>query len=87
MNQLPVLALRDVVVYPETVVPLFVGRQSSMAAVRYAQEMSGELLLVSQRQAATEAPERSDLYEVGTRANILQMLSLPDGTIKVLVEG
>jgi ATP-dependent protease La len=84
---LPVLPLRDVVVYPHMVIPLFVGREKSIRCLEVAMEQDKRILLVAQKDAATDNPEKSDLYPVGTIANILQLLKLPDGTVKVLVEG
>lgn len=84
---LPVLPLRDVVVYPHMVIPLFVGREKSIRCLEIAMEQDKKILLVAQKDAATDNPEKSDLYPVGTIANILQLLKLPDGTVKVLVEG
>ncbi len=83
----PVLPLRDVVVYPHMVIPLFVGREKSIKALEAAMEADKQILLVAQRNAATDEPGPDDIYRVGTLANILQLLKLPDGTIKVLVEG
>ena len=88
MTHLPLIPLRDVVVYPEMVIPLFVGRDKSIAAIEAAAEFTNkQLLLVAQREAQTNDPSNDDLYSVGTLANILQMLKLPDGTLKILVEG
>jgi ATP-dependent Lon protease len=83
----PVLPLRDVVVYPHMVIPLFVGRQKSIDALNAAMLENKQILLVAQKEAGVDEPEFADLYEVGTLANILQLLKLPDGTVKVLVEG
>lgn len=83
----PVLPLRDVVVYPYMVIPLFVGREKSIHALDVAMSDNKQILLVAQRAADIDDPEASDLYDVGTLANILQLLKLPDGTVKVLVEG
>ncbi|BAN69284.1 endopeptidase La [endosymbiont of unidentified scaly snail isolate Monju] len=83
----PVLPLRDVVVYPYMVIPLFVGREKSIQALDAAMSDNKQILLVAQRAADIDDPEASDLHEVGTLANILQLLKLPDGTVKVLVEG
>jgi ATP-dependent Lon protease len=83
----PVLPLRDVVVYPHMVIPLFVGRQKSIDALNAAMLENKQILLVAQKEAGVDDPEFADLYEVGTLANILQLLKLPDGTVKVLVEG
>ena len=84
---IPVLPLRDVVVYPHMVIPLFVGRDKSIDALNAAMQGDKQIFLVAQREAAVDEPEFKDLYEVGTLANILQLLKLPDGTVKVLVEG
>ncbi len=83
----PVLPLRDVVVYPHMVIPLFVGRGKSIKALDQAMEGSKQILLVAQKSAADDDPHVEDIYTIGTLSNILQMLKLPDGTIKVLVEG
>ena len=85
--QLPLLPLRDVVVYPHMVLPLFVGRQKSIDALETAMNGDKQVLLVAQRNAAEDSPGADDIYQVGTVSNILQLLKLPDGTIKVLVEG
>jgi len=84
---IPVLPLRDVVVYPHMVIPLFVGREKSIRCLEAAMEQEKRILLVAQKEAATDEPGLDDLYRVGTIANILQLLKLPDGTVKVLVEG
>lgn len=84
---LPVLPLRDVVVFPHMVIPLFVGRDKSMRALEQAMEADKRILLVAQKSAETDDPGAADLYPVGTLAQVLQLLKLPDGTIKVLVEG
>ncbi len=86
-SRLPILPLRDVVVYPHMVIPLFVGREKSVVALDAAMSESKEILLVAQQHADVDEPEPSDLYEIGTVATILQLLKLPDGTVKVLVEG
>ncbi|MFN0164559.1 MAG: endopeptidase La [Burkholderiales bacterium] len=85
--QLPLLPLRDVVVFPHMVIPLFVGRPKSIKALELAMEAGKSIMLVAQRSAAKDEPDASDMYAVGCAANILQMLKLPDGTVKVLVEG
>jgi ATP-dependent Lon protease len=85
--QLPLLPLRDVVVFPHMVIPLFVGRPKSIKALEAAMESGKSVLLVAQKTAAKDEPEVEDLYTVGCIAKILQMLKLPDGTVKVLVEG
>ncbi len=84
---LPLLPLRDVVVFPHMVIPLFVGRQKSIKALELAMESSKSVLLVAQKVAAKDIPEPEDLYDIGCVASLLQMLKLPDGTVKVLVEG
>lgn len=84
---LPVLPLRDVVVFPHMVIPLFVGRDKSMHALEQAMEADKRILLLAQKSAETDDPHAADLYQVGTLAQVLQLLKLPDGTIKVLVEG
>ena len=85
--ELPLLPLRDVVVFPHMVIPLFVGRPKSIKALENAMEAGKSILLVAQKSAAKDEPSIEDLYDIGCVANILQMLKLPDGTIKVLVEG
>ncbi len=86
-NMIPVLPLRDVVVYPHMVIPLFVGREKSIVALDLAMKEDKPILLIAQKQADIDDPKFSDLYSTGTLANILQLLKLPDGTVKVLVEG
>jgi ATP-dependent Lon protease len=83
----PVVALRDVVIFPSMVIPLFVGRTASISAIEAAQKENKRLFLVTQKDASVESPEQNDLYPFGVLANILQLLRLPDGTIKVLIEG
>ncbi|PJG60095.1 endopeptidase La [Aeromonas cavernicola] len=85
--EIPVLPLRDVVVYPHMVIPLFVGREKSIRCLEAAMEQDKKVLLVAQRDASTDEPTVEEIFTVGTVANILQMLKLPDGTVKVLVEG
>ena len=85
--ELPLLPLRDVVVFPHMVIPLFVGRPKSIKALEMAMEAGKNILLVAQKSAAKDEPEPEDLYRIGCMANILQMLRLPDGAVKVLVEG
>ncbi|GLR75450.1 endopeptidase La [Aliivibrio sifiae] len=85
--EIPVLPLRDVVVYPHMVIPLFVGREKSIRCLEAAMEQNKQVLLVAQKEAAKEEPQLDDLHGVGTIATILQLLKLPDGTVKVLVEG
>ena len=87
LQVIPVLPLRDVVVYPYMVIPLFVGRDKSIRALEAAMDDDKQILLAAQKNASQDEPEMDDLYRTGTVANILQLLKLPDGTIKVLVEG
>jgi ATP-dependent Lon protease len=86
-NILPVLPLRDIVVFPRMVAPLFVGRDKSVRALEEVEKGGGEILLVAQKEAGVDDPAEEDLYSVGVVATILQLLKLPDGTVKVLVEG
>jgi ATP-dependent Lon protease len=86
-NNIPVLPLRDVVVYPYMVIPLFVGRDRSIQAIDLAMEDSKKIVLVAQKDPDKDDPKEDELFEVGTLATILQLLKLPDGTVKVLVEG
>ena len=83
----PILPLRDIVVFPHMVVPLFVGRKRSVKALETSMSENKQIVLVSQINAKVEDPKKKDLYSVGTLATILQLLKLPDGTLKVLVEG
>jgi ATP-dependent Lon protease len=85
--EMPVLALRDVVVYPHMVIPLFVGREKSIRCLEAAMEKDKQIFLVAQKDASVDEPEVDDIFTVGTIATILQLLKLPDGTVKVLVEG
>jgi len=87
VTELPLLPLRDVVVYPHMVIPLFVGREKSIEALEYAMASDKQVLLVAQRSAGDDNPGVDDIYQVGTVSTILQLLKLPDGTIKVLIEG
>ena len=86
-NALPVLPLRDVVVYPHMVIPLFVGREKSINALDTAMQEDKKILLVAQKNAEVDDPSVEDIHEIGTLSTILQLLKLPDGTVKVLVEG
>ncbi len=86
-DMMPLLPLRDVVVYPHLVIPLFVGRAKSVKALEIASDGTKQILLVAQKSANKDEPDADDLYEIGTLATVLQMLKLPDGTVKVLVEG
>src|SRR3989338_8504982 len=83
----PVLPLRDVVVYPYMVVPLFVGRERSIKALEVAMAADKQILLATQKNATEDQPTEKGIHEVGTLATVLQLLKLPDGTVKVLVEG
>ena len=83
----PLLPLRDVVVYPQIVQPLFVGRPKSIKALEVAMASNKQVLLVAQKNASDDEPAADDLYQIGTVATILQLIRLPDGTVKVLVEG
>ncbi|SPJ34674.1 endopeptidase La [Kushneria phyllosphaerae] len=84
---IPLLPLRDVVVYPQMVIPLFVGREKSIRALEAAMESDKQVLLVAQRDAGQDNPEVEDLFDIGTIASVMQLLRLPDGTVKVLIEG
>src|SRR5690348_13211570 len=83
----PVLPLRDIVVFPHMIVPLFVGREKSVRALEDVMKDDKQILLVTQKNAAQDDPATSDIYMVGTVGTVLQLLKLPDGTVKVLVEG
>ncbi len=83
----PLLPLRDVIIFPHMVVPLFVGREKSISALEKAAKNGNELFLVTQKDASVLNPEREDVYDIGTVVNIIQMLRLPDNTVKVLIEG
>ena len=85
--QLPILPLRDIVVFPHMIVPLFVGREKSIHALEAVMAQNKQILLLTQLEAATEDPQPKDMHKMGTIGNILQLLKLPDGTVKVLVEG
>src|SRR3972149_6304177 len=84
---IPLIPLRDIIIFPYMVVPLFVGRDKSINALERAMGDDKSILLAAQRKAKTEDPSPADIYEVGTLGTILQLLRLPDGTVKVLVEG
>ena len=86
-QSIPLLPLRDVVVFPHTVIPLFIGRKSSVKAITQAMEADKNVFLATQKDETIEEPTNDELHKVGTLATILQLLKLPDGTIKVLVEG
>src|SRR5437899_10277004 len=83
----PVLPLRDIVVFPHMIVPLFVGREKSVRALEDVMKEDKQILLVTQKNAAQDDPTTADIYSVGTVGTVLQLLKLPDGTVKVLVEG
>merc|ERR1712178_320732 len=90
MINLPLLPLRDIVVFPDMIVPLFVGREKSVKAIEEVMkngDSQKQVLLVTQKEAVTDNPDQDDLYKIGILGQILQMLKLPDGTVKVLVEG
>src|SRR5919202_4720212 len=84
---LPVLPVRDIVVFPHMIVSLFVGREKSVRALEAVMRENKQILLVAQKNAAQDDPEADDLFSVGTVSTVLQLLKLPDGTVKVLVEG
>src|SRR5215207_9865889 len=86
-SQYPLLPLRDVVVFPHMVIPLFVGRPKSIKALEAAMEQGRQIMLVAQKAAGKDEPKADDMFDVGCVSSILQMLKLPDGTVKVLVEG
>ncbi|MEC9414360.1 MAG: endopeptidase La [Pseudomonadota bacterium] len=87
INNIPVLPLRNIVVFPNMIVPLFVGRDKSINALEKVMDKDQELLFLTQKNSEVDDPEKDDLYKIGTRGKILQLLKLPDGTVKVLVEG
>ena len=87
LQLIPVLPLRDTVVFPKMIVPLFVGRQKSIIALQKVNDDNGSIVLATQKKADLEDPKENDIYHIGTLGNILQMLKLPDGTVKVLIEG
>src|ERR1700710_732686 len=86
-ESLAVLPLRDIVVFPHMIVPLFVGREKSVRALEAVMKDDKQILLVAQKNAAQDDPSTDDIYRVGTVSTILQLLKLPDGTVKVLIEG
>ena len=83
----PVLPLRDIVVFPHMIVPLFVGREKSIKALEDVMNDDKQILLTTQKDAANDDPGKEDVYQIGTIGTVLQLLKLPDGTVKVLVEG
>ena len=86
-RQLPLLPLRDIVVFPSMVVPLFVGRDKSISALNDAMQNEKKIILVTQKNSEVDDPKKNDIFAYGCESNILQLLKLPDGTVKVLVEG
>ena len=86
-TRVPLLPLRDIIVFPHMVVPLFVGRQRSIRALEEATQKQGPIFLSSQKDAKTNEPAEDDIYKIGTLGTVVQMLKLPDGTVKVLIEG
>ena len=86
-DMMPLLPLRDIVVFPHMIVPLFVGREKSIAALEESMNTDRQILLFTQKNASEDEPSPESLYEIGTVASVLQLLKLPDGTVKVLVEG
>jgi len=86
-TRVPLLPLRDIIVFPHMVVPLFVGRQRSIKALEDATQKQSLILLASQKDAKTNEPSEDDIYRIGTLGTVVQMLKLPDGTVKVLIEG
>ena len=86
-HALPVLPLRDIVVFPHMIVPLFVGREKSIRALEEVMRTDGHIMLATQMNAGEDDPAPDSIFEVGTIASVLQLLKLPDGTVKVLVEG
>ena len=86
-KDVPLLPLRDVVIFPSVVTPLFVGREKSITALQAAMAGEKQIMLVAQKSAQKDDPELNDLYPIGTLSTILQLIKLPDGTLKVLVEG
>ena len=87
ITNIPILPLRDIVVFPHMVAPLFVGRELSINALNHVMKIDKKILLITQKKSEIDNPEPKNLYNFGTIAKILQLLKLPDGTIKVLVEG
>ena len=84
---LPVLPLRDIVVFPHMIVPLFVGREKSVTALELVMKEDKKIVLLTQKSPSVDDPAEDDLYDIGVEGSILQLLKLPDGTVKVLVEG
>jgi len=86
-HQLPLLPLRDIVVFPSMVIPLFVGRDKSISALNEVMQNEKKIVLVTQKNSEVDDPKKNDVFSYGCESNILQLLKLPDGTVKVLVEG
>ena len=86
-KELPLLPLRDIVVFPSMVIPLFVGRDKSIIALNEVMKNDKKIILVAQKNSEVDDPKKNDVYNYGCESNILQLLKLPDGTVKVLVEG
>ena len=86
-SELPLLPLRDIVVFPSMVIPLFVGRDKSITALNEVMKNDKKIILVTQRNSEVDDPKKNDIFLNGCESNILQLLKLPDGTVKVLVEG
>ncbi|MCB0360745.1 MAG: LON peptidase substrate-binding domain-containing protein, partial [Bdellovibrionales bacterium] len=86
-SSVPLLALRDIIIFPQMVVPLFVGREKSVRALEEAERLKKPIMLAAQRDAKTHHPGPDDIFEVGTMGDVMQMMKLADGTVKVLVEG
>ncbi|RYZ87820.1 MAG: endopeptidase La, partial [Proteobacteria bacterium] len=87
VQQLPLLPLRDLIIFPHMMMPLFVGRDKSINALEEAMSKQTDIVLAAQKDAKTNNPEPKDIYQIGTIATIIQLLRIPDGTVKVLVEG
>ena len=86
-HRLPLLPLRDIVVFPSMVIPLFVGRDKSISALNEVMKNEKKIILVTQKNSEVDDPKKTDIFSYGCESNILQLLKLPDGTVKVLVEG
>ena len=86
-NPVPLIALRDIIIFPQMVVPLFIGREKSVRALEEAERQKKPIMLAAQRDAKTHHPNPEDIFEVGTLGDIMQMMKLADGTVKVLLEG
>ena len=86
-RNLPLLPLRDIVVFPSMVIPLFVGRDKSISALNEVMQKEKKIILITQKNSEVDDPKKNDIFSYGCESNILQLLKLPDGTVKVLVEG